>query len=271
LMALPAGIRGSAAKKAATDRIALGPKRVTLSRLAMGTGTRGVNGASDQTRALGVQGLADLLRAAYEQGLNFWDSADQYGSHPHLKEALKSVPREKVVILSKTRAAMAEQMRADLDRYRRELGTDYIDILLIHGRTDGNWPEENKGTMEAISEAAAKGIVRTHGISSHSLDALRAAARTPWAEVVLARINVAGMIMDAEPGTVVPVLREIKSAGKGVIGMKALGRGGLRDRADECLQYVLGLDCVDCFTIGCMNRQEMEDLVRRIPAASARA
>src|SRR5215472_16276053 len=114
------------AQKFATDRIHLGPMKVELSRLAMGTGTNGVGGSSNQTKKLGLSGLADLFRAGYDQGVTFWDSADQYGTHPHLKEALKSVPRDKVTILSKTHASTEKEMRADLDRFRREIGTDYI-------------------------------------------------------------------------------------------------------------------------------------------------
>jgi hypothetical protein len=89
-------------------------------------------------------------------------------------------------------------------------------------------------------------------------------------EVDLARINPAKVAMDADPPTVIAVLREMKAQGKGVIGMKILGAGRLRDKADECLQFALSLDCVDCFTIGSESRAEMEDLTRKIPAASVR-
>ena len=266
----PHHLFAGATRKYATDRVKLGPMGVELSRLAMGTGTNGVGGSSNQTRKLGLNGLADLFRAAYDQGLTFWDSADQYGTHPHLKEALKKVPREKVTILSKTHASTEKEMRADLDRFRREIGTDYIDILLLHCMLDGDWPERKKGAMAVISEAREKGIVRTHGTSCHTLDALKTASRTPWVQVDLARVNPAQVAMDAEPATVIGVLREMKAAGKGVIGMKILGAGRLRNKVDECLQFALSLDCVDCFTIGSENRAEMEDLVHKIPAASVR-
>lgn len=257
-------------KKFASDRVLLGPRKVELSRLAMGTGTNGVGGSSNQTRQLGVQGLADLFKAGYDNGVTFWDSADQYGTHPHVKQALKSVPREKVTILTKTHASTEKEMRADLDRFRRELGTDYMDILLLHCMLDGDWPERKKGAMAVISEAQEKGIVRTHGTSCHTLEALRTAARTPWVEVDLARINPAQVAMDSDPHTVLSVLREMKAAGKGVIGMKIFGAGKLRNRTDQALQFALAQDCVDCFTIGSENRAEMEDLVRKIPAASVR-
>ncbi len=255
----------------ARDIVTLGPDQVRLSRVAMGTGTKGYQKSSNQTRQLGFQGLVDLLRFGYDQGLTFWDSADGYGSHPHLKEALKSVPREKVAIQTKTRARTTEEMRADLDRFRKELDTDYLDIVLLHAMMQGNWPESRQGAMDVLAEAREKKIVRTHGISCHSLAALKTAAQTPWVRVELVRINPAGLHMDADPATVIGVLRETKAAGKGLIGMKILGEGELRHRVDEMLRHALSLDCLDCFTIGFESRQELTDLTKRLPAASQAA
>jgi aryl-alcohol dehydrogenase-like predicted oxidoreductase len=271
LSSFPHHLFASQTKKAASDRIKLGPMGVEVSRLGQASGTNGAGGSSNQTKKLGVQGLADLWKAAYDNGVTFFDSADQYGTHPHLKLALKGLPREKVTILTKTHSSTEKEMRADLDRFRREIGTDYIDILLLHCMLDDDWPERKKGAMAVISEAREKGIVRTHGVSCHTLGALRAAARNPWVQVDLARINPAKVAMDSDVETVLSVLREMKQAGKGVIGMKILGAGRLRNRVDECLQFALSLDCVDCLNIGAESRTEMEDLVRKIPAASVRA
>jgi aryl-alcohol dehydrogenase-like predicted oxidoreductase len=269
--AFPHYLFAAETKKSAADRIILGPRKIQLSRLAMGTGSSGWGHSSNQTRKLGMQGLADHLHAAFDEGVTFWDAADQYGSHPHLGLALKSVPREKVTILTKTTSSTDKEMRADLDRFRKELGTDYIDILLLHCMTDPDWNVKRRGAMDVISEAQEKGIVKTHGVSCHSLDALKTASAEPWVEVDLARINPDQIAMDAPPDTVIGVLRQMKSAGKGVIGMKILGAGKLRDQQDRALQYALSLDCIDCFTIGTESRAEFQDICKRIPAASTRA
>ena len=257
-------------KKNANDIIKLGNTGIEVSRLAMGTGTHGVNRASNQTRKLGVKGLGELLHSAYDQGIFFWDSADQYGTHPHLKEALKYVPREKVVILTKTHASTEEEMQADLDRFRQEIGTDYLDIVLLHYMTKDNWPELKTGAMNRLSQAREDGIIRAHGVSCHTLGALKAAAATDWVQVDLARINPYGSRMDAEVPVVVDVLKDMKKKGKSIIGMKLFGAGELTDKLDECLQYTLDQDFVDCFTIGQEDRNQMEDLMTRIPAASTR-
>ena len=150
---------------------------------------------------------------------------------------------------------------------RKELGTDYLDICLIHCVTEADWTERYKGVLDVLSEAKHKGIIRAHGCSCHTIEALRAAAKSPWVEVDLARINPVGAIMDADPATVLGVLKEMKAAGKAVVGMKILGQGALRDRQDEGIKYALSLGLLDAFTIGAENKQEQEDLIRRISAA----
>jgi aryl-alcohol dehydrogenase-like predicted oxidoreductase len=253
-------------KFAASDTVTLGKTGIQTSRLAMGTGTYGYGHRSNQTQ-LGVKGLSDLLRNGYDNGLRFFDCADSYGSHPHAAEALKHVPRDKVTVLTKSWARDAATMRADLDRFRRELGTDHLDIVLMHCLTEGDWTDRFRGVMDVLSEAKQKGVIRAHGCSCHSIQALRAAAKSPWVEVDLVRINPIGSNMDAAPETVVSVIREMKAAGKGVVGMKILGQGDLRHRQDEALNYALGLGLLDAFTIGAENKAEQEDLMHRIAAA----
>src|SRR6516165_7986423 len=225
-----------AGKVSASDTVRLGSTGMQTSRLAMGTGTVGSGHHSHQT-ALGVKGLSEVLLNGYNHGLRFFDAADSYGSHPHVAEALKHVPRDKVTVLTKTWARDAASARNDLDRFRRELGTDHIDICLMHCVTEADWTERYRGVMDVLSEAKDKGVIRAHGCSCHSIEALRAAAKSSWVEVDLARVNPIGAHMDADPNTVVAVLREMKASGKAVIGMKILGQGELRNRQDEALKY----------------------------------
>src|SRR6185312_15770182 len=131
-------------KFTASDTVTLGSTGIKTSRLAMGAGTVGVGHHSHQT-SLGINGLSDLLLNGYDHGLRFFDAADSYGSHPHVAEALKHVPRDKVTVLTKSWARDAKTAREDLDRFRRELGTDYIDICLMHCLTEANWTEQYKG------------------------------------------------------------------------------------------------------------------------------
>jgi aryl-alcohol dehydrogenase-like predicted oxidoreductase len=267
----PHALFAATRKKYATDTVTLGRTGIALSRLAQGTGTHGFRKSSDQIRGLGLRGLADLLQEGVDEGLSFWDLADGYGSHPYAREALKSVKRDRVVIMTKTEASTEAEMRADLDRFRKEIGVDRIDIVLLHCMVDSDWPQRRAGAMAVLSEAKEKGIIRAHGVSCHSLGALKTAAATDWVEIDLARLNPVGAHMDADPATVISVLRQMKAKGKGIIGMKILAQGDLRSRADEALQYALAQDVLDCFTIGATSRSELRGLMEKIPAASVRA
>ena len=251
----------------ASDTVTIGNTGIKTSRLAMGTGTVGFGHTSNQSK-LGVEGLSRLLLNGHDNGLRFFDSADAYGSHPHVAAALKQLPRDKVTVLTKSWSRDADGMRADLDRFRKELGTDYLDIVLIHCVTEGDWTTRYRGAMDVLEEAKQKGIIRAHGCSCHSIEALRAAAKSPWVDVDLVRINPIGSHMDADPATVVSVMKEMKAAGKGLVGMKILGQGDMRNRQDEAIKYALSLGLLDAFTIGAENKTEQEDLIRRIAAAA---
>src|SRR6266404_248326 len=159
LAAIPALPR----KFSANDSVTLGHTGIQTSRLAMG-----------------IDGLARLLLNGYDNGLRFFDAADSYGSHPHVAEALKHVDRSKVTVLTKSWSRSAPEMRADLDRFRKELGTDHLDIVLMHCLTEGDWTTRYQPVMDVLSEAKQKGIIRAHGCSCHSIEALRAAAKSPW-------------------------------------------------------------------------------------------
>ncbi|HEY6552254.1 MAG TPA: aldo/keto reductase, partial [Vicinamibacteria bacterium] len=163
------------------------------------------------------------------------------------------------------------EMRADLDRFRKEMGTDRIDIVLLHCMTENDWPRKKAGAMAVLSEAKAKGTIRAHGVSCHDFGALQTAAKSDWVDVDLARLNPAGAIMDAPVDQVLPVLAEMKRKGKGIIGMKILGAGQLRNHVDEALQVALGTETLDCFTIGAESQAEFLALLRKIPPASIRA
>jgi 1-deoxyxylulose-5-phosphate synthase len=251
-------------KKTAADQVVLGATGIKVSRLAMGSGTHGSGGTSEQTR-LGVNGFARLLVQSYhEQGLNFWETADGYGSHPHVKEAIRQVGRDKVVVLTKSKARTAREMQADVERFLMELGTDHIDVVLLHAIESGTWTTQLAGAMEYLADAKRRGVVRAHGISCHSLPALRLAARTPWVDVDLARINPARIQMDSDPATVISVLREMKAAGKGVVGMKILGVGGLANQLDTAISHAVKLDVIDAFTIGFTSNAQLQQVTSKI-------
>lgn len=260
---------GASVKLAQIDKVKLGGTGLLVPRLALGTGTHGGNQSSDMTR-MGVENWVKIARYAHERGMTFYDAADLYGSHQNVKEILKEVPREKATVLSKiwTRPEKWNQdsPTKTIDRFRKETGSDYFDILLLHCMTNGNWQEEKKPYIEALSEAKQKGIVKTVGLSCHNFEALKLAAEDPWVDVILARINPEGILMDASPAEVMAVLKKAHDSGKGIIGMKIFGEGKLveENQREKSLQYAIGSKNVDCMTIGMTTTDQVDDAVNRI-------
>jgi aryl-alcohol dehydrogenase-like predicted oxidoreductase len=252
----------------ANDIIELGPQKLKVSRMAIGTGTYGGGGSSNQMRQLGADGVADLFWDAYDNGVIYWDLADGYGSHAAAKVALTKVPREKVIVSTKAMARDAAGMKANLERFRQEIGTDYLDIVLLHAQMAPNWTEVSKGPMEVLAEAKEKKLVRSVGISCHSMEAMKVAAKSPWLDVCLARLNNFGIRMDGDTDEVLPLIADMRAAGKGVIAMKILGEGQLRNRLDDAFRFAVTRDAVHCFTVGTESRKEFHDNFDRIPRVS---
>jgi aryl-alcohol dehydrogenase-like predicted oxidoreductase len=255
------------------EGVQLGKTKIMVSRVGFGTGMRGSNRQSNQTR-LGKEVFEGLLRASYERGVRLFDAADLYGTHAYLADALKKMPRKDYAIVSKIwwrRGGIPERERPDADvvveRFLKELNTDYIDLVLLHCVTSEKWPDELSKQMDSMDKLKKKGLIRAHGVSCHSLAALQACVKEPWVDSVHARINAYGASMDGPPEKVAPVLRALHEAGKGVIGMKLIGEGSFRDsdeKRDESVRYVLGLGCVDAMVVGFEKIEQVDDFAARV-------
>jgi aryl-alcohol dehydrogenase-like predicted oxidoreductase len=241
--------------------IELGRTGLRVSRLAIGTGTKGYSNSSAQTRQ-GPDVLPNMLRVGFELGVNFWDLADLYGSHPHAKRALGMVPRESVVVSTKTQAKTEAEATAAVERFLDEIGTDHLDIVHLHGIKSDDWATERAGAMAALTRFKERGIIRALGVSVHSLGALATLPTEPWVDVVLARINSTGVNMDDMPDKVVPILHQIHAAGKGLYAMKTLGQGALTGDVRGALAFVHGLGCVDSLNVGVESEAELRECVR---------
>ncbi len=239
------------------ETVDLGLTGLRVSPLCFGTGTQGWNHRSNQGD-LGHERLAYLLRFAYDHGVTFWDTADQYGTHPHVALALREVERESVTIATKTTTRDADGVRADVERFLRELDTDYIDIILLHCLTDSDWPQEMSGVMDVLSDFKSREIVRAVGCSCHDFGALQTASQTSWVDVNLVRLNHAGHSMCAQPAEVIPVIGRMVAAGMGVYGMKVVGGGSeLTGNPETAVRYVLGQSGVHSIVMGMMNEDEI--------------
>jgi predicted aldo/keto reductase-like oxidoreductase len=250
-----------------TDVVVLGKSGIKSTVLGIGTGTRG----GSEQRALGEAEFIKLVRHAYDRGIRYIDTADGYRMQGYVRAALKELPREEFFIQTKTRAKHPEVAKVDIERFRRELGTDYLDTLLMHCMTKGSWPADMRPVMDVLEEAKQKQRVRAVGISNHGFEPLVAAVAPDWIDVHLVRINPFESHMDGPPDKVAAQIKKIHQKGRGVIGMKIYGETGF-DSAEERLQslkYVLGLGCVHAFTIGFTSTQQIDETLDLIEKALA--
>ncbi len=259
--------------------VLLGKTGIKVSRTGLGTGMSGYNRQSNQTR-LGKEMFENLLRTNYDRGVRLFDMADLYGTHEYLPGALNGLSRDSYVIVSKIWFApvgLPETERPDADvaveRFLRELKTDYIDLILLHCMTEPDWVGKYDRQMNILAGLKKKGVIRAHGVSCHSLAALRQAADEPWVDSIHTRINPFGVSMDAEPQRVVPVLRQAHSNGKGIIGMKVMGAGKFRDdeqKKNESIDFVFNLGCVDATVVGFESIAELDDFAARVRSVPRR-
>jgi aryl-alcohol dehydrogenase-like predicted oxidoreductase len=271
-----AAAHGGACKCGATDLVTLGRTGIKCSRLAQGTGWNGGARSSAHTR-LGEKAFIKLIRHSLDQGVSFMDAADLYGSHPYLRKALDGVSRDKYILLSKIwpREAFWNMpsggAREEVNRFRKELKSDVIDICLIHCMTNTEWPNQYERIRDELDEMKEKGAVRAVGVSCHDFGAVKVAAKHPWVDVILARINNVGKsaLMDASVEEVAPVLKQARADGKVIVGMKIFGAGKLTQPAqkDASLKFVFENKLVDAVTIGMMNPNEVDDTVTRMTKA----
>jgi aryl-alcohol dehydrogenase-like predicted oxidoreductase len=252
--------------------VGLGKTGIKTTFLGMGTGFSGYNRSSNITRS----GVAEsIIREAYNKGIRFFDCADSYGTHPFTAAALKGISREKYVLSSKiwlSQGGIPEPERPDadvvIDRFRKELNTDYLDLVQIHCMTDGKWTDKHKKQMDILENLKAKRIIHAHGVSVHSLEAMEACVENSWVDVVHVRVNPYGEAMDnKDPAVVIPVIEKLHKEGKGVIGMKLIGNGKFRndsEKIDASLKYVMDLKTVDMIIVGFELPEQIDNYIARI-------
>jgi predicted aldo/keto reductase-like oxidoreductase len=266
----------AAAKRSATDWVTLGNSGVRVTRLAFGTGSMG----GKVQRELGQEAFTRLVRHAYDRGIRFFETADAYsGMHEMLEVALRGLPRDSYRLMTKYRLREPEDPKVTIDRFRKELGSEYFDILLLHCVRVPDWAEQWKRLRDALSEAKDKKVILAHGASCHGLLPLRAfPASTDWLDVALLRVNHAGVRMDTLKQTdtddlgdvreVVGHVKAIREKGTGVIGMKVMGEGQFRtpEERDASIRFVTRLGTVDSVTIGYKSEAEVDEAIERLNA-----
>ncbi|HEY3841082.1 MAG TPA: aldo/keto reductase [Bryobacteraceae bacterium] len=259
-------------KRSATDWVPLGNSGVKVTRQAFGTGTHG----GKVQRELGQEQFTKLVRHAYDRGIRFFETAESYRGMPEmLSIALKGIPRDSYRLMTKMRSSEATDLPTAVDRLRKQLNTEYVDIVLLHCVRTRDWAEEFKPIRDTFSEAKERKKILAHGASCHGTLPLNAFPGEKWLDVALMRVNNAGVKMDtlrgddAEPGDVpkiTSVISKVHGQGTGVIGMKIMGEGRFTapEQRDASLKFVMNLGTVDAVTIGYKSIAEIDEAMNRI-------
>lgn len=256
------------------QKVKLGNSGIETTMLGIGTGVHAGNRSSYLTKQAKDKSLG-LLRYAYDKGFRNFDCADTYGTHWMMAEVLPHMDREEMTITSKIwvrSGGIPDPERPDanivVDRFRKELKTDYIDLVQIHCMVDQDWTDSQKKQMDILEDLKARGTIRAHGVSVHSLPAMKAALQSPWVDVIHVRINPYGIAMDdAEPEEIVEVIQQLHDSGKGVIGMKLIGDGKFTsdsEKINNTLRFVLGLGSVDMMIIGFEETDQINNYLARV-------
>lgn len=236
-------------------RRALGKTGLKVSRLCIGTDYADVYGGSSLGR--------DILLRGFSLGVNFWDSSESYGSYPAIREALKLLNRGDIVITSKSYSKDEAGAEKDLEDALREIGTDYLDIFMLHAVDTREDFKMRRSALEFLLEAKRNGLIRAVGVSTHSADVAPALAEVPEIEVVLTVLNIDGLnIREGDLKLMHSAVKSLYEAGKGVYLMKVLARGRLAGRAEEALRYVFRVPYVHAVSVGITSLKELETAIR---------
>ena len=272
------GIGGAATlaqttKRSATDWVTLGKSNVKVTRLAFGTGTF----SGRVQRELGQSEFTRLVRYAYDHGIRFFETAESYHGMPEmLAIALKGIPRDSYKLMTKYSTPASGDPAPKIDQFRRQLGTEYIDILLLHCLRPPTWSADYQSLQDGFSEAKGKKVILAQGASVHGLPALRTFPGNQWLEIAMIRMNHNGTKMDTleprdvdAPGKVDEVVahtKQVHAQGMGVISMKLCGEGRFtraEDR-DAAMKFAMNLGSVDSVTIGFKNTAEIDEAIERM-------
>lgn len=239
------------------QQMILGRTGISVSRLVYGTLPMGPLQAG-----LTPEEGGRLIRHALEIGVNILDTAELYGSYPHIRSGMSGF-KGPVTVVSKTHAPDAVNARIHVERGLRELGRERIEIVHCHAARIPDPFKDRAEVLEELLKMKGEGKIGHVGLSTHYVSAVRKAAQHPEIEVVHPLINRTGMgIIDGSAAEMAEAIRNCAASGTGIYTMKALAGGNLISSARESIRYVMDLEGVHAVALGMLSIAEIEANVR---------
>ncbi|NSW91838.1 MAG: aldo/keto reductase [Firmicutes bacterium] len=239
------------------EYIKLGNTGIEVSRLCFGAlviGPLQVN--------LPIDRGADIILKGLELGINFIDTAEIYGTYPHIREAIKRWGK-KPVISTKCYAYTKEGAAESLEKARKELDMDVIDMFLLHEQESRLTLKGHKEALDYFISQKGKGIIRAVGVSTHNIEVVEACSEMPEIDVIHPLLNIRGIgIGDGSVEEMLTAIKKAYNAGKGIYSMKALGGGNLIACFNESINFVLNIPYIHSIAVGMQTEDEVEMNVR---------
>jgi aryl-alcohol dehydrogenase-like predicted oxidoreductase len=200
------------------------------------------------------------MEKAVRKGINFFDTAELYGNYPQFKRMFEmGVERDQIVIATKSYSYDRITAQRSLDKALNEIGTDYIDMFLLHEQESQHTLRGHQEAIDFFLEMKEKGVIKAFGISTHHLAALEAVLERDEIQVVHPIVNLEGIgIVDGTMESGEKILRALKERGKFIYAMKPLGGGHLIDRYEEAMSFALSRNYLDAIAIGMQSESELE-------------
>lgn len=238
----------------------LGKTGITVSKLCYGSLTLGPLQAN-----LDLNIGAELISYAYQKGINFIDTAQSYQTYKYIKEALKTIPRDKFVIFTKT-YAYSEQLAKDaFEEALNELGTDYIDGFLLHEQESEHTLRGHYEATEYFLKMKEKGYLKAFGISTHNIAGVEGAIKSGYVDVIHPLYNKASLgIGDGTHEQMYQAIKKAKDKDIGIYSMKPLGGGNLIDSYENSMEFVLKKSHIDATAIGMQSKYEIDANVQML-------
>ncbi len=210
---------------------------------------------------------ATVIRAALDRGVNFIDTAELYQTYDHIHQAIQG--HKNVIVASKSYAWTYEGMRDSVEKACQSLSRDYVDIFLLHEQTSRLTLKGHQEALSYLIDAKQKGIIRAIGVSTHTVDVVRAVAMMDEVDVIHPILNMAGIgIVDGTVEDMLVALAFAAVQGKGIYTMKALGGGHLSHSSLQAIEWILSQKLIASIAVG---MQSVDEVIFNIAAFSQQA
>lgn len=233
------------------EYVLLGGTGLRVSKLCFGTLT-----ISPLQRGFDIKSGAALLKSAHDMGVTFFDTAEIYGTYAHLKEAFGDT--DSVVISTKSYSYDEATAKSSLDKARRELGRDCIDIFMLHEQESEHTLRGHREAIDYFLRMKQEGVIKAFGVSTHFSACVKAAAKYPEIDVVHPIYNMRGLgVADGSREDMEAAVMLAYGAGKGIFAMKPLGGGHMTDNALKALSYAADSPYVHAVAVGMQTIEEV--------------